>query len=95
MQINSPLNTLLLYKLDVNASNVSLFPKIYADDAVGIGDTNNEFLIPYFTMSFFKEFQSYNLASIPHKSNYNLPSLAGDPLKVLYGPSFLANSIDA
>lgn len=78
----------------MNASNVSLFPRIYDVDAVGIGATNKEFLIPYFFMSSFKEFQSYILAYLFQRSNYKSPSLAGDPLKVSYGPCSLANSID-
>lgn len=73
MQMNSPESTLLEYKLEVKASKVSLFPNIYAEDAVGIGANRREFLIPYVYMSFLRVSQSYILAYTPHKSNWSLP----------------------
>ena len=69
IHINSPESTLLEYRLEVNASKVSLLPNIYAEDAVGIGAKRREFLMPYFYMSFLRESQSYILASTPHRSN--------------------------
>lgn len=77
--INSPLKTRLEYKFEVKASNVSLFPSIYEVDAVGIGAINNEFHIPVFAIFYLRLFQSCALASIPHKSNWSYPLLAGDP----------------
>lgn len=82
IQINSPDKTLLEYMLLVNASNVSLFPNIYEVLAVGIGANNKEFLIPCFLISCFKASHSYILALWFHKSNYNNPFEAGEPLKL-------------
>jgi hypothetical protein len=53
----------------VKASKVSLFPRIYEVDAVGIGATKREFLIPYLTIYFLRESQSYMVAYFPHISN--------------------------
>ena len=54
MQTNSPESTLLVYRFEVYGSKDSLFPNICEVEAVGIGAISNEFLMPYFTISFFK-----------------------------------------
>lgn len=83
IQTNSPDKTLLVYRFVVYGSKLSLLPNIYEVDAVGIGAINNEFLIPWILISFFKVSQSYPfVGTLFHKSNYNFPSLAGEPLNV-------------
>ena len=59
MQTNSPAKTLLVNKLAVYGSKLSLFPKIYDVEAVGIGAVNREFLKPYFLISSLRPSQSY------------------------------------
>lgn len=80
IQTKSPESTFLVYKFDVYGSKDSLLPKIYDVDAVGIGATNKEFLIPYYITSFLSESQS----NLPeglwfHISNYSIPLEIGDP----------------
>jgi len=48
--MNSPDKTLLVNKLLVGGSKDSVFPKIEEVLAVGMGATNNEFLIPCSTI---------------------------------------------
>lgn len=68
---NSPANTLLVKTLDVQGSKLSLFPRIYEVEAVGIGASNKEFLAPYFITSSFNCSQSYlpEVGFLSHKSN--------------------------
>ena len=68
-QINSPDKTLLLYMLVVNASKASLFPRIYEVEAVGIGATSREFLIPYFLISSLSWDQLWFFGCTFHISN--------------------------
>ncbi len=59
---------------DYYGSKDSEFPKIYDVDAVGIGEVNREFIIPYFIIDFFKDSQSKLFFGTKfHKSNYNFP----------------------
>ena len=58
MIVNVPANVVREYKLDVMGSNASVFPKIWAVDAVGIGATNKELRMPC-CARFLKESQSY------------------------------------
>lgn len=51
--MNSPARTLLVYRFEVYGSKLSLFPRIYEVEAVGIGATSNEFLAPCSMTSFF------------------------------------------
>ena len=44
MTANSPLWTRRTYRFDVHGSTHSLLPRIWEDDAVGIGATSSEFL---------------------------------------------------
>ena len=96
--INSPPNVLREYKLVVNGSNASLFPKICAVDAVGIGATNNEFLTPLDFISFLKDFQSQrpdkSESFLPHISYWKTPFSIGDPTIDSYGPNSFAKSLD-
>jgi hypothetical protein len=57
-QINSPDNTLLIYKFDVNGSKFSLLPYIWDVDAVGINAINKELRIPYYFKFSFTVVQS-------------------------------------
>ena len=96
--INSPPKVLREYKFVVNGSNASLFPKICAVDAVGIGATNNEFLTPYFITSFLNAFQSHlpdkSLSVLPHISYWKIPFSIGDPPIDSYGPNTFAKSLE-
>ena len=94
--MNSPAMTLLVYTFEVYGSNDSLLPKIYEVDAVGMGESKSEFLTPCSITCFLKASQSYLscLGLTFHKSNWNFPSDKGEPLKVEYGPSSFAISMD-
>ncbi len=48
-----------MYRFVVYGSKLSLFPKIYDVEAVGIGATRSEFLVPCSITSFLKDSQSY------------------------------------
>ena len=80
-------------------SKHSLFPKICEVDAVGIGATNNEFLTPFFFISFLSLAQSHlplkSSSLTPHILCWNSPLEIGEPLYDLYVPSLWASSIDA
>ena len=78
-------------------SKHSVLPRICDVLAVGIGAKSSEFRNPCFMMRSFREIQSYRPASgsTPHMSYCRMPCDAGDPAKVLYGPSFSAKSHDA
>jgi len=43
----------------VYGSKLSLFPRIYEVEAVGMGASNNEFLAPYLMTSYLSLSQSY------------------------------------
>merc|ERR1712118_3371 len=94
---NSPDRTRRTYKFCVYGSNDSLLPQIWAVLAVGIGATSNEFRIPCCAILAFNSVQFHRplLGLTFHKSNCNLPSLAGEPAYVSYGPSRSANSHEA
>ena len=94
--INSPDNTRRVYIFDVYGSKHSLFPKICAVEAVGIGANNSELRTPCsFTSSFKTSHSQRSVGATFHKSNWNSPFETGDPLIVSYGPSTFAKSFDA
>ena len=81
--INSPESTLLVYILEVYGSKHSLFPRIWAVEAVGIGAKRREFLTPCSITSFFKTSHSQRSEGLtPHISNWKIPSEIGDPFQV-------------
>ena len=78
-------------------SKHSLFPKICEVEAVGIGATNKELRTPFFTTFSRKLSQSQRpeLGVTFHISNWKMPLEIGEPSQVEYGPSLIANSMDA
>lgn len=99
---NSPDNTRLLYRLLLNGSNDSLFPKIWLVLAVGIGATNKLFLVPYIFTCSLNSVKSYYFGSgcytldlvviLGHMSNDKIPFDRGLPSKLDYFPNCLARS---
>src|SRR5574343_1407439 len=85
--------------LEVYGSKASLLPKICEVEAVGIGAINKEFLTPCCITSLRKLARSQrpdNSSSLMfQRLCWNKPSEIGEPLKLEYGPSSLAISIDA
>merc|ERR1719313_411931 len=81
---NSPESTLRTYRFCVYGSKDSLFPRICAVLAVGIGATRREFRRPCSTILAFNPVQSQrpDFGATFQKSNCNLPLLAGEPLNV-------------
>ena len=81
--MNSPERVLLTYKLEVNASKHSLFPRIWLVEAVGIGATIRELRMPCSTICSLRLSQSQRpeCSVIPHRSGCSNPLLAGEPSK--------------
>ena len=80
----------------VYGSKHSLLPRIWAVDAVGMGAMSNELRMPCSLISSFKMSHSQRSDGFtPQRSNWSLPSLAGEPSNVSYAPSSLAMSLDA
>lgn len=76
----------------VKGSTLSLLPKIWAVEAVGIGATSREFLRPCSAILAFRPAQScLSVGFTPQRSNWRRPSDAGDPAYVSYVPSSFAS----
>lgn len=76
----------------VKGSTLSLLPKIWAVEAVGIGATSREFRRPCSAILAFRPAQScLSVGFTPQRSNWSRPSEAGDPAYVSYVPSSLAS----
>ena len=84
MQMNSPARTRLVKTFDVHGSKLSLLPRIYDVEAVGIGARSKELRAPYFMTSLRSPSQSYLVEQglTFQRSNWNYPFDKGDPGKV-------------
>lgn len=81
---NSPASTRRLYMFEVKGSVDSLFPRIWAVVAVGMGASRRELRSPNAAIRCFSAAQFQRLPAggdTPHRSNCSLPLLAGEPTK--------------
>merc|ERR1719263_458977 len=77
---NSPARTRLVNMFDVNGSKDSLFPKIWAVEAVGIGARSNEFLHPCSARSLRNLAQSHLEEGVTfQRSGWSNPWDVGEP----------------
>ena len=92
---NSPESTRRMYMFEVNGSKHSLFPKIWAVEAVGMGAIKRELRMPYFRISSRNTSHSQRPEGFTfHMSNWKIPLDMGEPSYELYGPSSLAMSLE-
>merc|ERR1719341_3191474 len=82
-----------LESVEVYASTLSLLPRIWAVEAVGMGANSREFRIPCLAILAFRLAQSCRLVGVtPHMSYCNCPLLTGLPSYVSYVPNSAASS---
>merc|ERR1719399_2612794 len=93
---NSPARTRLVNMLLVKGSKLSLLPRIWAVDAVGIGARRSELRQPCSARSRLSWAQSHLLLGVTfHRSGCNKPWDVGEPSYVSYVPCSLASWMEA